>query len=89
MMALAGDHMGRWSVAAAASPPPLATHSTRKQRSLPHSMCAQVYQLRVTTRSLLANASQALAAREPPVNYATVSLTCKLCAAVPLLSRMP
>lgn len=34
-------------------------------------MCLQVYQLRVTTRSLLANASQALAAREPPVDYAT------------------
>ena len=32
---------------------------------------AQVYQLRVTTRAALANASQALAAREPPLGYAT------------------
>ncbi len=31
----------------------------------------QVYQLRVTTRALVANASQALAAREPPVDFAT------------------
>lgn len=31
----------------------------------------QVYQLRVTTRAALANASQALAAREPPLGYAT------------------
>lgn len=31
----------------------------------------QVYQLRVTTRSLLANATRTLAAREPPVDFAT------------------
>lgn len=46
-------------------------HLTCNNQPPPYTCMLQVYQLRVTTRSLLANATRTLAAREPPVDFAT------------------